>query len=67
MDTSPDCCSTWPSLRQSLNWFEFEDEPGVYVMPCIPGTNFRVKHCPICGEARRSAIWNSNTHPRQGD
>ena len=61
--TTEDCCGAWAAIRPSLKWCEFEDEPGVYAMPCVPGTGFRVNHCPVCGEKRRSAIWNSSTHP----
>jgi hypothetical protein len=66
--TSEDCCAAWPEIRPHLKWFQFADEPGVFAMPCILDTSWRVNYCPTCGEKRRSAIWNTNTHPtRQED
>jgi len=62
-ETTPDCCEYWPRLRPYLKWFEFVDEPNVYVMPLIRQTNLRVNFCPVCGKPRRSTIWNRNTHP----
>jgi len=61
--TTKDCCDAWVAIRPRLGWYEFDDDPGVYAMPCVAGTIFRVNYCPICGAQRRSAIWNSNTHP----
>jgi hypothetical protein len=63
--TTPACCDVWPLLRPYLRWYELDDEPGCFVMPCIPagGTARRVNYCPSCGTKRRSAVWNKNTDP----
>ncbi len=60
--TTPDCCEAWSTVRELLDWFVFEDWPGVCAMPVLPGSEhgLRVNFCPVCGAERRSAIWNRN-------
>jgi hypothetical protein len=61
--TTEDCCAAWVAIRPHLKWYSFVDDPGVYTMPSIPESGYRVNYCPSCGAVRRSSIWNSNTHP----
>lgn len=57
--STPNCCDAWPAIRNELSWFSLDDAPNLFVMPCVPGTNKRVNHCPSCGADRRAALWNT--------
>lgn len=48
------CCEIFPQLIDSYDWFRWQDDGSVRVMPVIRGTLLRVNFCFSCGSEIRN-------------